>query len=124
MLLRDGGDRDVVGRLAEEVDGDDGARLELALLLHRDDGGLEAGGVHVVGVGQDIDEDRAGADERHDFGAGDEGEAGHEHRVARPDVPGAQRDQQGVGAVGAGERVLRAGERCERLLEAQRPRGP
>ena len=52
-------------------------------------------------VGPHIDEDRRGAGKHHHLDRGDEGEGRHEHRIARADALGHQRQQQGVGAVGA-----------------------
>ena len=63
VLLRDGGDGGIIRRLAEEVDGDDHARLELAVFFHVVDRRFEACRIDVVGVGQDIDEHRARADQ-------------------------------------------------------------
>ncbi len=101
MAPRDPGDGRIVRRLAEEVDGDDHLGDQLALGLDGEDRGLQGVGVHVVGVGQYVDEHRRGADQGDHLPGGREGEAGAKHRVPRANAPGHQRQQQGVGAVGA-----------------------
>ena len=81
------------------------------------DRGVEACRVHIERVFQHIDEHRRGADQRHHLGRSGEGEGGHEHRVARADVPRAQDEHQRIGAVGAGDGVLHAGERGQLLFK-------
>jgi hypothetical protein len=117
VLLRHGGDGGIVGRLAEQVDGDDRAGNKLPLGLHSFDGGVERGGVHVVGRRVDVDEHRRCAHERHGLGRGGEGEGGAEDRVARPDLPGHQRQDQGLGARAARQHVSRLAELPEPGLE-------
>ncbi len=46
-----------------------------------------------------------------------EGEGRHEHRVARPHAPGAQDQQQRIGAIGAGDGVFHARPCGDVLLE-------
>ena len=60
------------------------AGLEPPLGLDGEDRGLELGGIEVVGVGVDVDEDRRGAQPGDDLAGGGEGEAGAEDRVAGP----------------------------------------
>ena len=88
-----------------------------ALGLDHGDRRFEAGDIDVVGVGIDIDEDRLGLGQRHDLGGRGEGEARHEDRVAGTDAGGQQRQQQRVGAVGAGDAMLGADIGGELLLE-------
>ena len=110
-------DRRIVGGKPEQVDRDDRLRLQPALALDHGDRRFEAGDVDVVGVGIDVDEHRLGLGQRHDFGRRGEGEARHEHRIARADAGGIERQQQRVGAVGAGDRVLDADIGGELALE-------
>gem|GEM_PF-6911205 len=106
IFVADRLDRRIVGRLAEQVDGDDHARGQAAFGLDPFDGALQRRRVHVVGALVHVDEDRLGVEPGHDLGGGGEGEAGDEDRVAAPDPPGHQRQGQGVGAVGAAQGVL------------------
>ena len=62
--------------------------FSLPSLLTIVDRRFEAGDVHVVGVGHRRRRRRARRWPRHDFGGRGEGEARHEHRVARPDAGG------------------------------------
>ena len=71
----------VVGRLAEQVDGDDARRPEVQPLRGRDRK-LEARRVEVEAVLDDVGEDRRRAEPSHDLGRRREGEARAEHRVA------------------------------------------
>ena len=112
----DRGDGVVVGRQAEQIDRDDGARLEAEAFCRLDRAGA-ACGVDVEGVGIDVGEDRRGAAERDDFGGGAEGEGRTDHGVARADLPGHQSQAQRIGAARAGDRVARAAERRELGLE-------
>jgi hypothetical protein len=107
----------IVGGLAEQIDGDDRAGDQLSLGLDRLDRGFQLHRIKVVGVLADVDEHRGGAQPRDHLARGREGEAGAEHRIARPDAPGHQRQHQGLGAVGAGDGVPRARERRQLLLE-------
>ncbi len=109
-------DRVVIRRQAEQIDRNDGLRLETEALGGRERCGKPLG-VDVERVGLDVDEDRRGADQRRHFGGGAEGERGAEHRVARADALRHQRQHQRVGAAGAGDDVARAGEFRELGLE-------
>ena len=80
--------------------------LQPPLALDHGDRRFEARNVDVVGVGIDVDEDRLGLGQRHDLGGRGEGEARHEHRIARSDAGRHERQQQRVGAVGAADGVL------------------
>ena len=98
----------VVGAEAEQVDRDDRLRLQAAFRLDRRNRGFEALDIDIVGVGVHVDEDRLGLGQRDDLGRGSEGEARHEHRVARSDAGRVERKQQRIGAVGAGNAMLDA----------------
>ena len=109
----DRGDALGVERPAVEVDADDagGLRRGVALELRR---------VEVVGRGVDVAEDRHAAGEDHRFGGGEEAESRHQHLGAGGEPQGAQRDHQGVGAVGDadhGAGAEKAGEGALELLD-------
>ena len=73
------------------MDGDNGLRPLADLFLH-------VGGVDQVGDRIDVGEDRYGAESRDGTGGGKEGVAGKNHLVARLDVNGHERQEQGVAA--------------------------
>ncbi len=100
----------IIGWLAEQVYRDNGGGLEPTFLDHRFDGGFQLYRIDIVGIGLDIDKHRLGASHRHDFGGGDEGECRHEHRIPFTNAQTQQDQFDGVGAVGAAEGMLRAGE--------------
>jgi len=81
------------------------------------DGRFEAGDVDIVGHRIDVDEDGFRLGQRHHFGGGGEGEARHEHSIPWSDAGGKQRQQQRIGAVGAGHDMLGADIGGELLLE-------
>ena len=99
-----------VRALAEEVHGQQAAGAR----RHRH---LRGGGVHQVGAGLDVREDR------HRPGADDGGHGRHrrvgdgDHLVARADVQGLQRQEEGVGTVGHPDPVCALDAGGERLLE-------
>ena len=117
VAVTDGPDGRIVGGLAEQVDGDDHARLQSALLQGRLDRRLELDRVHVEGPGVHIHKHRRGTQPRHDLGRRRKGETGTEDRIAGADAPSDQGQDQGVGAVGAAERVLRLAEGGQISLE-------
>ena len=109
MGFGEGLDRLVVGGEAEEVDGDDRLRFELAFAFDLQDGLLKFRGIDVVGARVDVCEDRGGADERDGLDRGEERERRGEDRVAGSDFEGHERHEQGVGAAGTRQRVLHSG---------------
>ena len=111
----------VVGGKAEQVDRNDRLGLQAAFGLDHGDRRFEAVDVDVVAVGVDVDEHRLGLRQRHDFGGGGEGEARHEDGVARADAGSIERQQQRVGAVGAGDAVLDADIGREAGFRTPRP---
>ena len=117
VLLAQRFDCVIVGGEAEQVDRHHRLGEEFALLLGAQDRLLQRGRVDVEGARIDVGEDRAGAGERDRLGGGEEGEGGGEHRVAGADAERLQRKHQGVGAVGAGDRVLDAAVGRQRSLE-------
>ena len=92
------------------MDGDDDLR---AGCERRTDG---IGG-DAEGRGVDVAEDRDGPSRGDRLGGGVEREGGHDDLIARPDAHRAQRDREGVGAVGDPDRVRRPTVRRELLLE-------
>ena len=96
----------------------------LAIEVHGDDG-LGAWGDFFGGVGHieveagraDIHEDGRGAHARDAASGGEKGEVGHEHFVARADVEGHEREQEGIGAGGNAEGVRDAEELGALALE-------
>ena len=89
-----------VGRLAVQVDRDDGP----GALCNRP---LERGRVHRERARLDVDEPHIGAGLPNGLDGGDEGERHGDHLVAGADPGGGQRDQEGAGA-----RVDAHGARC------------
>ena len=75
----------------------------------RRDRGLDGGRVGIEGARIDVDEDRRAARVVDGTGGGEEGEGRRDHLVARLEIEGAERQQQRVGARGAGDGV--GGER-------------
>ena len=104
--LRDRQDRIHVGGASKQMDGDDRLRPLADLLRH-------VGRVDQIGDRIDVGEDRHRAESRDGAGGGEEGVAGQDHLVARLDVKGHQRQEQGVAAGGARDHVRHA----ERLRE-------
>ena len=106
FALTDRGDGWIIGGLAEQIDGDDRLGLQFAVLLHARDRGFERGRIHVVGIGQHIDEHWRRVGPRHDLGGRSEGEARAEDSVAFADAPRPKRQHERVSAVGVGDAVL------------------
>ena len=78
----------IVGRLAEQIDGDDHARASAGPRPSPPRWRASScGRVDIVGVRQHVDEHRRGADPGHDLGGGGEGEGRAEHRVAARRCP-------------------------------------
>ena len=96
--------------LAEQVDRHDG-------LGGRRDPPLDGRRIDVERGRVDVGEDGPGAQPGDGAGRGEEGEAGQDHLVARPDVEGHQRQQQGVAARGAAHGVLRLAILRDALFE-------
>ena len=132
----DGLDRVVIRGEAEEVDGDDGAGAKSrppaapgsgwragVALFDGLDGLLQLCRVDVEGGGIDVHEDRRRAEEADHLGGCDEGEGGREDGVARADLEGHERHEQGVGARGAADGVFRADVAGERR-SSSRTSGP
>ncbi len=116
MRLGRGRNGVVIGRQAEQIDRDHRLRLEPEPAGGRD-GLTDALGVDVEGVGLNVDEDRRRADQHRHFRRRAEGERGADHRVARADALGAQRQHQRIGAAGATDGMARAAECGELGLE-------
>ncbi len=114
--LRDLGNCIMIGALAEQVDGNHGARLQAALLRRRD-ATPERTGIHVVGCFVDIDEHRRRAGQRHGFAGRAEGERWTQNGVPRADFPGHQNHQKRVGAAGAAHDMPGAAEIRQGLLQ-------
>ena len=114
-------DRVPVGRVPEHVDDHDGLRPI-------GDPSLEVGGVEVVRVGLDVDEDRRGPLEEEGVGARRERERRHQDLVARTDAERLDDQVQRRGARGDRDPVLDAGDlRCralEPLGERTEPQHP
>ena len=101
VLACDGQDAFHVGALAEQVHGQDGAGAG-------GDGRLDLGGIHAEGVGADIHEHGAEAEQGYNLSRGHECEGYGEHLIAGLQAEGHEGKLEGVGAAGAGERVRRA----------------
>ena len=102
-----------VAWLAPVVDGDDGLRS-------RAESSVRVGRIEVQGVRLDISEHGTGPDEGDDVRGGGERERRRHDLVPRLHAEGAHRQVEGGGAGVARDRVLRADERGERLLELPR----
>ena len=111
VLACDGQDAFHVGALAEQVHGQDGAGAG-------GDGRLDLGGIHAEGVGADIHEHGAEAEQGYNLSRGHEGEGHGEHLIAGLQTEGHEGKLEGVGAAGAGERVRRARVCGQFLLES------
>ena len=98
-----------VGRVAEQVDGDDRAGA-------RRDGRLDRRRIEVV-VGADVGEHGHGADRGDRLGRGVEGVRRADHLVAALDADGAQRERERVGAVRDADAVRDAERGGGLLLE-------
>ena len=103
-------DRVHVDALPEDVHGHDRARPV-------GDRRLELRHVHVVGAGLDVDEDRRRTDVRDRLGGREEGERRGDDLVALADAHRRKDQEQRVGAVGTGHRVLGAAVVRHRGLE-------
>ena len=69
---------------------------------------LDAGRGQVLGISVDVGEHRPAASQRNHSGGGEKGPRRHHHLVTRLERDGVQRQLQGEGAVGQGDRVLAA----------------
>ena len=107
----------MVGALSEQIDRDHGLRLQAELLCGRD-AALQRSSVHVEGRFIDIDEDRRGARQRHNFAGRAERERRADDRIAAADALGHQHHQQRIGAAGAGHDMPGAAECRERRPRA------
>ena len=74
--------------------------------------------VDVKGVGLDVDKNRRRARQRHGAGGREEGERNRHHPIARADVKGFKRQQQGVRTGGATDGECRSTICGELLLNA------
>ncbi len=102
-LVADCLDFGVVGGLSEQVDGDHDFRRQLALGFHGLNLLAQMCRVHVVGLWQNVDEDRRSTKPRHDLSRRDEGEGWAENGVAGLQFPRHQREREGVCAIGAAD---------------------
>ena len=118
LRLRGGSDRGVVGREAEQINRDHRLRRQPGALGDRHRAG-DALGIDIETLRLDIDENGRGADQRHHFGGGAEGEGRTDHCVAGADALGHQHQLQCVGAAGAAHGVFGAAEL--RQLRLERP---
>ncbi len=116
MRFGDRGDGFVVGGLAVEIDRDHAAGGK-PTPLRLADCGIEALRVEVEAIGTHIDKDGRGAAEQWHLGGRNEGECGHEDRIAWADAFGHQSEQQRIGAVRATDAMARAAEGSELPLE-------
>ena len=89
--------RFVVCRQAEQVDGQDDPRCQVAFRPHPGDAPDQIRRIHVERCFFNIDEDRRRAEQQSHLGGCGEGEARHEYRIARPDAQRHQRRHERVG---------------------------
>ncbi len=75
-------------------------------------------GVHGVGFGVDVDEDRGGADLGYGFGGGDEGVGDRDDRVARADAGRHEGEAEGVSAGTDADAVFAVAKLGEFVFEA------
>ena len=102
--------------MAEEIDRDQGAGLEIVLPRRIERGG-EALRVEVIGRFVDLGEDRRRAHPGHHLGGRGKGEARADHRVAGADAERLEHQNQRVRAIGDADRMLRPAERGKPGLE-------
>ncbi len=110
MLVGDGPERAHVAHQAVEMHGHDGPGLGR-------DGGLDARGIEVAGVGLDVDEHRRRARLEDGGGGGDEAHRRGDDLIARPDIERQQRHVQRAGAARHGEGMALPEIRREPRLE-------
>ena len=110
VLGCDGIDRVHVCALAVETDRHDG-------LCTRRDRRFDLRVIDVVGFVVDVDEDGNGSEQRDHLAGGEEGEGRSNDLITCADSQGHHRKQQGVGAAGAADAVLRSGARCKLRFE-------
>ena len=97
-----------IRREAEQIDGDDRLRLQLAFGAGLGNLLLEIRQVDIERVRLDVDKDRRCAGEQDDLGRRREREGRHEHRIPRTDAVSEQRHEDRVGSARAGDRVADA----------------
>lgn len=110
VFLADRDDRVIVAGIAENVHGHD--RLGGVLPLGQDgmDLPLQTLRTEGVGIGRDVAEHAHRAEHGGGLRGGDEGHVGGKHRVPLPHAQRHEGKLERVGAVGAGDAVLAAGE--------------
>ena len=101
----------VIRALAEQVDGDDSARLFANQFF-------DAFGADLERFGIDVREFRDAAEPHDAFGGGDKRKVGDDDFVARFKPEGEERNRDGVCAASAGDRVLCAGVLTEFRFES------
>ena len=110
VLLADGGNGVIIAWVAENVHRHNRLGGVLPLCQHRLDLTLKACGIKVVGVGGNVAENAHRAEHGGRLRGGNEGHIGGEHRVPLPHAQRHEGKLEGIGAVGAGDAVLAAGE--------------
>ena len=95
-----------VGGKSEQVNSNNGLRLQLAGFDCPLDFVDQVAHIHVERIGIDIHKDGSGALNGDHFGRSEEGEAGHEHGVASLHIPGFEGQQKRVGTAGATDAVF------------------
>ena len=117
VLCRNRSDGRIVCGLAKQVDGNHGPGRQLALCLHRLDGGIQLDRIQIEGVGQNVDKDWRGPDQRHDLGRRRKSEGRAEHRIARANAPGHERQLQGLSSRPTGQDKRRLSKRPQGLFK-------
>ena len=112
MLGRDSRNGIVIGRQTEQIDRNDGARLEPEPLrgCHC---APQAFRIDVECVGLHVSQHRRRAEQRHHFGRRVERKGRTDHRVARPDLPRHKDEKKRIGSARTGDDMTGAAERRE-----------
>src|SRR6266850_4552819 len=116
LLRRDRLETLIVGRMAEQIDGDDAGRTQ-SRDPSRGKRRHDAHRIEIEILFPDVGEDRRRAYQRNGFSRGNEREGRDDNRIPGTDLPGSQRDLQTIGAVRAGNAMTNTGKASELPLE-------
>ena len=117
VFLGNGFDAVKIGREAENIHRHNSFGFQLALFLYGLNAALQTVGIHVEGVLPHVHENGRGPFAGGALGGRKEREVRYEHRVSRADAPGVKDQTQRVGAVGAGNTMLRSGVLGQTFLQ-------
>ena len=107
----------IVGRVAENINRNNGLQIQFALFLNIGDCFFQIFRIHIERIGVGVDENRRSADNGNTFGRSDKRKGRNEHGIAGLNVPGHQSQRQRIGARTAGRAVFRTGIGCQLLVQ-------